>query len=55
MIAEWLPGEPFTGAIARAGLPKTFESVVATAWWESGRVAVLRGLRATSSPGAYSD
>ncbi|RZF29420.1 hydroxymethylglutaryl-CoA lyase [Paraburkholderia sp. UYCP14C] len=24
MIASWLPGEPFTGAIARAGLPKTF-------------------------------
>ncbi|GJH16469.1 hydroxymethylglutaryl-CoA lyase [Caballeronia novacaledonica] len=23
-IAAWLPGEPFTGAIARAGLPKTF-------------------------------
>lgn len=23
-VAEWLPGEPFTGAIARAGLPKTF-------------------------------
>jgi len=23
-IAGWLPGEPFTGAIARAGLPKTF-------------------------------
>lgn len=26
-IARWLPGEPFTGAIARAGLPKTFESI----------------------------
>jgi hydroxymethylglutaryl-CoA lyase len=25
-IAGWLPGEPFTGAIARAGLPKTFAS-----------------------------
>ena len=24
MVAGWLPGEPFTGAIARAGLPKTF-------------------------------
>lgn len=24
-IAGWLPGEPFTGAIARAGLPKTFD------------------------------
>ena len=23
-VAGWLPGEPFTGAIARAGLPKTF-------------------------------
>jgi hydroxymethylglutaryl-CoA lyase len=23
-IAAWLPGEPFAGAIARAGLPKTF-------------------------------
>ncbi|WP_250517121.1 hydroxymethylglutaryl-CoA lyase [Caballeronia sp. INDeC2] len=23
-IAGWLPGEPFTGAIARAGLPRTF-------------------------------
>jgi hydroxymethylglutaryl-CoA lyase len=23
-VAAWLPGEPFTGAIARAGLPKTF-------------------------------
>ena len=23
-LASWLPGEPFTGAIARAGLPKTF-------------------------------
>jgi len=23
-LALWLPGEPFTGAIARAGLPKTF-------------------------------
>jgi hydroxymethylglutaryl-CoA lyase len=23
-IAAWLPGEPFTGAIARAGLPRTF-------------------------------
>jgi len=26
MVAGWLPGEPFTGAIARAGLPKTFRS-----------------------------
>lgn len=25
LIAGWLPGEPFTGAIARAGLPKTFD------------------------------
>jgi hydroxymethylglutaryl-CoA lyase len=25
MVAGWLPGEPFTGAIARAGLPKTFD------------------------------
>lgn len=24
-IAGWLPGEPFAGAIARAGLPKTFD------------------------------
>jgi len=24
-IAGWLPGEPFTGAIARAGVPKTFD------------------------------
>ncbi|MBN3760695.1 hydroxymethylglutaryl-CoA lyase [Burkholderia sp. Ac-20365] len=24
-ISGWLPGEPFTGAIARAGLPKTFD------------------------------
>lgn len=24
-IASWLPGEPFTGAIARAGVPKTFD------------------------------
>jgi hydroxymethylglutaryl-CoA lyase len=23
-VAAWLPGEPFTGAIARAGLPATF-------------------------------
>ncbi|WP_454730694.1 MULTISPECIES: hydroxymethylglutaryl-CoA lyase [Cupriavidus] len=23
-LAAWLPGEPFTGAIARAGLPRTF-------------------------------
>lgn len=23
-LAEWLPGEPFSGAIARAGVPKTF-------------------------------
>lgn len=23
-VASWLPGEPFVGAIARAGLPKTF-------------------------------
>lgn len=24
LVASWLPGEPFVGAIARAGLPKTF-------------------------------
>lgn len=27
MVAGWLPGEPFTGAIARAGLPTTFKEV----------------------------
>lgn len=26
-LAEWLPGEPLYGAIARAGLPKTMEAV----------------------------
>jgi hydroxymethylglutaryl-CoA lyase len=30
-VAAWLPGEPFTGAIARAGLPKTFETPHAVA------------------------
>jgi hydroxymethylglutaryl-CoA lyase len=30
-IAAWLPGEPFTGAIARAGLPITFEPAQAIA------------------------
>src|ERR1700712_2618744 len=24
LVASWLPGEPFVGAIARAGLPNTF-------------------------------
>jgi hydroxymethylglutaryl-CoA lyase len=27
LVASWLPGEPFVGAIARAGLPKTFAEV----------------------------
>jgi hydroxymethylglutaryl-CoA lyase len=30
-ITAWLPGEPFTGAIARAGLPKTFAGPQAVA------------------------
>jgi hydroxymethylglutaryl-CoA lyase len=30
-IAAWLPGEPFTGAIARAGLPATFAAPEAVA------------------------
>ena len=32
-IASWLPGEPFTGAIARAGVPKTFDLREAEAVW----------------------
>jgi hydroxymethylglutaryl-CoA lyase len=31
MVAGWLPGEPFTGAIARAGLPKTFNEAASVA------------------------
>jgi len=30
-VAGWLPGEPFTGAIARAGLPKTFTRAASAA------------------------
>ncbi|SAL01954.1 pyruvate carboxyltransferase [Caballeronia calidae] len=30
-VSAWLPGEPFTGAIARAGLPKTFARAEAVA------------------------
>jgi hydroxymethylglutaryl-CoA lyase len=29
MVASWLPGEAFVGAIARAGLPKTFHAEMA--------------------------
>jgi hydroxymethylglutaryl-CoA lyase len=29
IVASWLPGEAFVGAIARAGLPKTFHAGMA--------------------------